>query len=450
MRPWAFVRRAVWEADLSEASGPARMVIQMLRFVIAVVWEVREGGLTLRATGLVYTTLLSLVPFLAVTFSVLKAFDVHYRVEPFLGRFLEPLAERGQEITHQVIAFVSNLRVGVLGAVGLAGLFYTVISLLDKIEDALNYIWRVRHSRSFVRRFSDYLSAVLVGPVLVFAALALTAAAQSHWLVQHILEMDPLGLVVIAASRVMPFLFLCSAFTFLYKLMPYTRVRLTSALVGGAIAAILWQLAGAGFTAFVAQSPRYTMIYSGFAVLVLFLIWLYVAWLVVLVGGLVAYFHQHPSAYLTRVFRREDSHLVREALALSILLEITHRYLSGKPPCRTSELAVTASVPPSIVDDLVEEFVQRGILFRSAEPEGVALGRAPETVTVMEILDAIRAPVVLGAGLPGRFAGPVSEILRTRDRAVDEALEGITLRLLALEGAPQEAALDALPRFQPS
>ena len=215
---------------------------------------------------------------------------------------------------------------------GVAVLFFTVISLVGKIEDSLNHIWRVRHPRSLARKFSDYLSVVLVGPVLVFTAFALTASAQSHWLVQRILEIKLLGLVV--TTRVMPFVFLCAAFTFLYKFIPHTRVRFSSALVGGVTAGVLWQLAGLGFAAFVVGSARYTAIYSSFAILILFLIWLYVGWLIVLVGGETAYFYQHPYAYLQEGSRGGQTHLFQERLAerlaLLALVEMTRRYLLGK------------------------------------------------------------------------------------------------------------------------
>lgn len=435
----AFFRRDLWTADLAALGLRARVTIRVLRFLAALVWEVRAGALTLRATGLVYATLLSLVPFLAVTFSVLKAFGAHFQIAPLLAPLLEPLGERGAEIISRVIQFVDNLRVGVLGAAGLAALFFTVISLLEKIEEALNAIWRVRRSRSLGRKFSDYLSAVLVGPVLVFVAFALTAAAQSHWLVQRVLAFQPFGVLVVLGSQITPLVFLCIAFTFLYRFVPYTRVRLASALVGGAAAAILWQLAGAGFAAVVAQSPRYAAIYSGFAVLILFLIWLYVAWLVVLVGGVVAYLHQHPSAYLTGAFRRGQSHLFRETLALSILLEITRRHLAGAPPCSPGKLATAFNAVPSVVEDLVDEFVRRGILLRAAEPEGVALARPPEAITAIEVLDAVRDPGMVAAGWSGEQAYPVLSLLRTRDRAVEQALEGVTLRALALEAPAYEA-----------
>ena len=147
-----FLSHDLWTIDLAALSVPGRIGIHALRLAIAVAMEFRHRLLDARAAGLVYTTLLSLVPFLAVTFSVLKAFGVHQQIEPVLAQALEPLGPNGQEITSRIIAFVDNLKIGVLGAVGIAGLFYTTYSLIDKIEQALNAIWLVREGRPWGRK----------------------------------------------------------------------------------------------------------------------------------------------------------------------------------------------------------------------------------------------------------------------------------------------------------
>ena len=162
-----FLRRDLWLPDLETLRGWAAFYTRMLRLVVVAISDFRDGALSIRATSLVSTTLLSLVPFLAITFSVLKAFGVHQQIEPILAQGLEPLGEKGAEISARIIEFVNNIGVGKLGALGVLGLFYTTYSLIDKIEEALNHIWRVRHSRTLARKFTDYLSVVLVGPVLV-------------------------------------------------------------------------------------------------------------------------------------------------------------------------------------------------------------------------------------------------------------------------------------------
>lgn len=428
-----FFHRDLWITDLESLSRLSRLEYRLLRLATVATWEFAEGIVTLRAMGLVYTTLLSLVPFLAVSFSVLKAFGVHEEIEPLLAKALEPLGPRGEDLTEYLVTFVSNLQVGVLGAVGTVGLFVTTVLLIDQIEGAMNSIWRVRRPRPLARKFSDYLSVILVGPVLLFTAVALTASAQSYWLVQRMMEFEPLGWLVVLTTRAMPFMLACAAFTFIYKLVPYTTVRLTAALTGGVTAGILWQLAGWAFAAFVAGSGRYTAIYSSFAVLVLFLIWLYVGWLIVLAGAQVAYYQQSPHAYMTRVLWRSDSHAFREKLALRALVEITRRYLDGRAPNDVEELSSSLNVPPASLEELLEEFVRRGLLVWTAEPEGIVLARPPEQVTAFDLLEILRNPDPFGIEPPPGEADPALLVLAKRDDAVRRALNGVTLRTLAID-----------------
>lgn len=303
-----FFSRDPWVLDPTSLPKWQRIGVSALRLLGAVAWESRHRLLDARAASLVYTTLLSVVPFLAVTVSVLKAFGVHQQIEPLLSQAPEPLGPSGREITSRVVGFVNNLKVVVLGIVGVAGLFYTTYSLIDKIEQTFNAIWNVRRGRSWIRKFTDYLSVVLVGPVLIVTSFGLLASIQSHALVQWILELQPLGFVFVWIAEYLPFMILWGAFTFFYMFIPYTDVRVLSACVGGATASILWGLAGEGFAAFVAGSSKYGAIYSGFAIMVLFLLWLYVGWLIMLIGAQVAYFHQCPHGYEPHYLWRHGTH----------------------------------------------------------------------------------------------------------------------------------------------
>ncbi len=428
-----FLRRDLWLPDLGALHGWASFYIRTLRLVVVAISDFRDGALSIRATSLVATTLLSLVPFLAVTFSVLKAFGVHQQIEPILAQALEPLGENGAQITSRIIEFVNNLKVGALGAVGVAGLFYTTFALIDKIEEALNHIWRVRHSRPLARKFTDYLSVVLVGPVLVFTAFATTASAQSHWLVQSILKIEPLGAAVIWMTTLMPFVLICVGFSFLYKFVPHTQVKISAACVGGVTAGILWQVAGMIFASFVSGSVRYSAVYSSFAILIIFLIWLYVGWLIVLIGAQVAYYHQHPSAYLTRLRWKQNTAAFREHLALTMLVHMTRRYLSHEPPYMEQELAAKLGVPLSALEDIVEDFIDEGLVYRTVEPKGLMLGRPPDQVSVLEILQLVYHKGYPPVEHDPQTNDPVGRLLRQRDQAVCDALNGMTLQMLAAE-----------------
>jgi membrane protein len=346
---------------------------------------------------------------------------------------LEPLGPKGAEITNHIIDFVGNLKVGVLGAVGVAGLFYTTFSLIDKTEESLNTIWRVRQCRPLTRKFTDYLSVVLVGPVLVFTAFAMTASAQSHWLVQRVLQIEPLGAAVVFATKFMPFVFLCLAFTFFFKLVPYTQVNYLSAMLGGVVAGLLWQLAGWAFSSFVAGATRYGAVYSSFASLIIFLIWLYVGWLIVLIGSQVAYYHQHPAAYLTLVRWKQNTHVFRERLVLSALIEMARHYYEEKPPYQVSNLAVILKVPFATLDELIEECVGYGIVNRTSKPPGIVLGRPPEQLRVTDILDHVGNSDPEALPSPIQEHDVVSSVLERRDQAIRESLQGVSLKTLAFE-----------------
>jgi membrane protein len=437
-----FLAQDLWRIDASALSIPRRIGMQALRLAIAVVMEFRHRLLDARAAGLVYTTLLSLVPFLAVMVSVLKAFGVHQQIEPVLAQALEPLGSKGQEITATIIGFVDNLKIGVLGMVGVAGLFYTTYSMIDKIEQALNAIWLVREGRPWNRKFADYLSAVLVGPLLVITALGLLASVHSNLLVQRVLEVQPFGFLMLWAGQVLPFVILTSVFTFLFKFIPHTHVRFDSALVGGITAAVLWVIAGGAFATFVAESANYSAIYSGFAVLVLFLLWLYAGWLIVLIGAQLSFFYQHPTAYLSRLLWQQGTHAFREQLALSVLLVLARRYAKGEGAWDMNELAIELRLPVSLVEEQVQHLIEAGLVGLMTRPEGVSLTKPIELISVMEVLNTVHKGRVDDAAVLLDVDDAIRQVLCRRDEAVATALAGHTVGSLIESSALERARKD--------
>ena len=425
-----FLERDLWVLDAGPRGRLRSFAIGAVRLVVVLFRALTDPQLNLEATALVYRTLLSIVPLLAVGFSVLKAFGADYKIDAVLARLLEPLGPSGAQLASQVVVFVDNLQVSVLGAIGFVLLFYTVLSVIERIEGALNGIWHVRRPRSLARKFSDYLSILLVGPVLVFGAFAIMAAAQNYWLVQRVLAVTHLTEAsVFVARHGAPFVLLVAAFTLLYRLLPHTRVTLRAALVGGTTAALLWHLAGYGFAVFVAGSTSYTAIYSGAAVFLISLIWLQLAWLIVLTGAQVAYVYQHPIASV--IVRGRPSLLLRERIGLGALVEIARRYLRGEGPSQPEDLARTLDAPLATLEEILDDFVASGLLVHTTEPAGVMLARAPEQVTVVDVLGAIREPPASHEVDPAAVAGPVAEALRRRDDAVHGALGTVSLRSLA-------------------
>ena len=429
----------LWGEDLGAASVLRRRLVLTLRTVYAIGRDLGEGQLTLRAMSLVYTTLLSVVPLLALSFSVLKGFGVHNQVRPTLLALLEPLGEKGVQIADQVIGFVNNIQVGVLGALGLGFLVYTVITLLQKIEHAFNFVWRVKSARPLAQRFSQYLSVLLVGPLLIFSAVGVTAAFFGSRTVRALIAIEPLGTLFGFVATLLPFLFVIAAFGFVYVLMPNTRVRVGSALVGATVAGILWQMLGWGFAAFIAGSTKYTAIYAGFAIVIFSMIWLYLNWLIVLIGASIACYHQYPALLVTprREFRL--SNRVKEKIALLVATYIGRNYYTNEPAWSLEALAGRVGVPVMSVEIVLMAMQRAGYITETADDPPLYLpARSFETIHVKELLDTLRAaeeePSTSAAILP--HEAEVERLLARADAAVDASLHGSSLRELAMASVP--------------
>jgi membrane protein len=429
----------IGDAEISEVNPYKRLIHSLFKIVIGVSRDFVENLVNLQAMALAFKTLLSLAPLLAVVFSILKAFGVHNRMEPALAEALAPLGDKGKEITVYLIGFVDKMSAGALGTIGLVALFITVLSLMGTIEQAFNRIWRVRSPRRLTRKFSDYLSVILVGPVLVFAALTITATLQNHGFVQKLISLEPFGTVILTLLKVVPYLTLWGAFTFLFSFIPNTRVKLGSALVGGLVAAILWQTVGWGFADFVASSTRYYVIYSSFAILLLFLLWLHIGWVIVLLGAQVAYAHQHLRVYASQKESFARSPAGQEKLALQLMLLIGRNFFYGFDPLSVTGLASRLHVPAGLVRDFMETFRQSHLVLPLADEETYVLGRDAEKISVKEILDCVRNS---GRKLPTIQSGEeiaIEELLQKVDDSVARTLAGKSLQSLIVEQSPPPA-----------
>ncbi len=429
----------LWDVKSSDLTRFKRLLHSVLKISVMVARDFIENLVKLQAMALAFKTLLSLAPLLAVIFSILKGLGVHNRMEPALAEALAPLGEKGQEITAHLIGFVDKMSAGALGSVGMVTLFITVLSLMATIEEAFNYIWHVKAPRKLARRFSDYLSVILVGPVLVFAALTITATLQSNVFVQKLMSLEPFGTVILAFLRLVPYLTLWGAFTFIYVFIPNTRVRLQSALIGGLTAALLWQTVGWGFAVFVASSTRYYAIYSSFAILLLFLLWLYMGWVIVLLGAQVAYAHQHLHFFEGEREILAHSPAGREKLALHMMFLIGRNFYQGHDPMSVSELAARLHLPAGIVKDFMEIFHQTRLVLPLADEETFVLGRDPETISIKELLDCVRnsgRKTGLQIANRSKEENEIDELLLDAEHAVAEALEGKSLQSLITSQSP--------------
>jgi membrane protein len=429
------LERAIW-SPRHHLARPAwkPYAIRAARLAIVLFRDFWSGGLTLWTMSLVYTTLLSMVPLLALSFSVLKAFGVHSRIEPMLQDLLAPLGEQGHEITGRLVEFIDHMNVGVLGSVGLALLIYTVVSLMEKIEESFNSIWHVTQLRSLGERFSRYLSVLLVGPLLIFSAVGITAAAMNSEVVREILSIAPLGSVVLAIGKLMPYLLVIAAFTFFYMFIPNASVRFAPALVAGIAGGVLWQSAGWAFALFVASSTRYAAIYSSFAILVLFLIWLYVSWLILLFGASISFYLQHPEYLYASPGEPRLSNRMRERLALAIMSYIASNFVSGRPAWTLQQLTERLGIPMHSVNVVLDALEANGLLIKSDDnPPAYLPARDLADVSVAELLTTVRKCGEDRFLDPDSLAIPATadEVVKRMEKAIASSLANVSVKSLA-------------------
>lgn len=416
----------VWGNALQRYGAPGRIGATVLRYLYALLRDIVSGELTLRAMSLVYTTLLSVVPLIAFSFSVLKGLGVHNDLRPILENLLQPLGQQGAVISAQVFELVDNVRGGILGGVSLAFFIFTAISMVQKVEASFNYVWHVPKPRSLARRFSEYTIVLLIGPVVIVIALGMIASIQSNSVVQWLLANESLGYLVVAVGKLMPYLLVVAVFTFLYIFVPNTRVSFKSALVGGAAGGVIWASLGAVFANFVAFAGTRQLIYSGFAIAVTALIWLYLNWLVLLVGAQLAFYHQRP-AFL-RIGQREPrlSNAMRERLALNIMYLVGRAFRDRDRTVTLDVLGGKLKMPLVAMSPVTSRLVDGGFLVATEHGEllpGGEMSRMP----LRDILKVVREFGDTGSYRAPEWAGGIDELGGRIDAAVDKVVKDQTL-----------------------
>jgi len=420
------IEKLVWGDMFRDYGLPGRILTTVLRYMYAVLRDIVSGQLTLRSMSLVYTTLLSIVPLIAFSFSVLKGLGVHKELEKRLYTILEPLGAKGVEITDQLMTLVNNVNGSVLGGIGLAFFIYTAISMVQKIEESFNYVWYVAKPRSFARRFTEYMLVLLIGPVVIVIALGMITSLQNDSIVKTLVDNDILGPVFVATSKLTPYVLVTGVFTFLYMYMPNTQVRFRSALVGGVAGGFMWATVGVIFATFLANSSQAQAIYASFAIAITTLIWLYLNWLILLIGAQLAFYYQNP-AYL-KIGRREPrlSNAMRERLALNVMLIIGSAFRNPGATVDLSELSEQLRIPTITVAPIIHALEKKGLL-TSNEKEVLQPGREMSRIRLVDILHVVRVDGETGSYRDPKWSPVIDDLGASVDQAVDTTLSERTL-----------------------
>ena len=411
----------------SRSMGPPwGATLRWLRYPAALIRDWLSGGISIRAMSLAYTTLLSLVPLMVFSFAILKGLGAHADLRLIVHEFFRPVGSAATQLTESVMQFVANMRGELLGSIGLAFLVYTVITTIQKVETSFNFVWRVGRRRSFGRRFTEYLTIMILGPILLAVALGLLGSAENSPVARWLYAVAPFAAILGVLGRILPYAIVTLVFTCMYAFIPNTRVQFRAALIGGVTAGIIWALVGKVFTAVIVYSSQLVVVYTGFAIVLTTLIWVYLSWLILLIGAQLAFYVQFPQYLRHGQETVELTGSDREQAGLAIMYLIGRDYAAGKS-WTAGRLAAELDIPGIALAPVLAR-LQRAGLIMATEGELFVPGRDPEGILLADIVNAVRTLQVIRLTIEMHRVPAAAQVMDEVETAVRAGLGARTLK----------------------
>jgi len=408
-------------------------------FALAAWDQIVRDKLIIRASGLAYTSLLAMVPLIAVAFALFTGFeafaDLKHKINDML---LERLLPTGQDqITQYIDTFVNNSRD--LGLIGFVFLIVTAILLLDNIDWNFNEIWHVQSRRGLISRLTAYTSVLVFGTVLIGLSMTISARIRSALFTAPGLELGTLNTIgswgfSVASSFL--------AFLLMFVIIPATRVRVSSAAIGAAFSAVTWELGKNVFAVSIGESVRYSTLYGSLATIPIFLIWLYLTWILILAGLEVAYTHQNRYALVQSGLAGEPTDRDRLELALKIMTLVSRRFNTGDAPPTEEDLVhlCTFEGAAPTVGEVTGTLESAGLVRRSCGDsghEGLVPAAPLDGIAATDVINAVWGCEPGAATDENEPDSVARELVEKFDAAGRKALEGLTFNSLA-EREPEE------------
>ncbi len=431
-RFWSFLDWCFF-GPASQGGGRGARFLRGMRYPYAVVRDLSRGDINLRAMGLVYTTLLSLIPLAAFSFAILKIFGAREDLQPVVYEFFSALGPAGAaELTSRVMEFANSVSGGVIGSVGFALLAWTLVGTIKKVEDSFNFLWRVQQARSFARRVSEYMTLIVVGPVILVVFIGMSRRALESAPIRVLGQLPLLDILAAAGVKVAPYVMVSAFFTALYLFVPNTRVRWRPALIGALVAGVAWAAVGRAFTAFVVHSTRLTIVYAGFAFIVAALLWTYFGWLILLAGAQLSFYIQNPTYLRLGLQELRLSSIEIEQLALRLMYFVGRAYVMGGRRWTVNAIATELGLPGIAVAQMVTTLEHAGMLV-TTDDEELLPARDIGHIPVGDVLEIARNQRSGHFSPRTVFIPPVDRLIATMDEARRSRCGELTLRDLVEE-----------------
>ena len=358
-----YIKSDIWRIRAKNLPRKKLFLIKPLRVILLALRGFDEDKCLLRASALTYYSLLSIVPVVAMAFGIAKGFGFENKLETEL---LTKFPGQQEVITYVVDfarSFLENTRGGMIAGIGVVVLFWTVIKVLGNIERSFNDIWGIRKARSIGRKFSDYLSVMIICPVMLLVSSSVMAfiTTQVTFITNKLAVLSVFGPVILFSLKILPYCILWILFTFIYCFMPNTKVNFKAGLLAGIAAGTIYQVVQKGYIIFQVGVAKYNAIYGSFAALPLFLVWIQLSWLIVLFGAEISFAHQNDDMYEFEPDCAKASNSFKRILSLRIAQEATHRFSCGQNPITAAEIGHILEAPIRLVREIIFELVDAGV-----------------------------------------------------------------------------------------
>jgi membrane protein len=422
-----FFRTGIWDVSMCDLKPGRRLLVVSSRIVSITFRKYRADNCPLKSSALTFYALMSIVPVAAVAFAIAKGFGFQ---KLFEQRLMENAAGQ-EEVVAQVIEFsrrlLENTQGGLLAGVGVVVLLWSVIKMLDNIEQSFNDIWGVKKARSFGRKFSDYLSVMLIAPVLLIVSGSATVMVMSE--VTSMTGKLGLGFLNILMTVVMSILSYCLLwllFAFMYLFIPNTRINIASGLIAGVVAGTLFEIVQRIYIYFQVGVAHYNAVYGSFAALPLFLAWLQLSWLIVLFGAELSYAHQNAELYESELDLNKYSRSLKNLIGLIIACLVVKNFIKGARALSVLDISGSLCLPFTLVKSTLAELCETGILIEVAPDDqanpAYQPARDPGSITAASVIEALEDRGIGAIPMPAneemeRIGGVLKEFRQTLEKS---------------------------------
>lgn len=352
-----FFKDGIWEVEVKSLPVYKKLSLNVIKVIIIAIKNYGKDKTPIHASALTYFSMLSIVPVIAVGFAIAKGFGLENLLEEEIAKSLAGQKEVSAYLLNFAKSMLSTTKGGVLAVVSISVLLYTVLKLFHQIENSFNIIWKVERSRSFIRKFTDYLAIVLIAPILIVLSgtvnVYITTILRDFS--QNTDYFEFISPIILFSIKLIPYFLIWLLFTLLYLIMPNKAVKFTHAFIAGLIAGTAYQLIQFYYINFQIGFSRYNAIYGSFAALPLFLIWLQLSWMVVLFGAHIAAAFENIKSFGYKNAYPILSMVNKRILSLLVLKKIVNRFKNDEPAPSASELSDESKLPLHYVSHIVDE-----------------------------------------------------------------------------------------------